>query len=412
MVMKKADQGASKKKWTNKRILLLVGGGMLLLFLGLYFFNVFAGGEAEEEEVYTLYTVRENDPLLFDGRVEAENTQQVFYDPTLGVVAEIHVEEGETVEEGAALVSYTNEENQLALEEQRRIVSRAQDRVQSAETDLADAQQALNTAEANLAQAEEANQVMEVGEDHDFSPDLSVIENDQMQYEAEKAEAQAEIETAEATIQEWEEQIEDAQIEINRLEEEITTTITAHFSGNVRVNEMEESQLEGSEDSFVEVISEEIEVLSSVSEYDYYTLSEGEEVTILPLQSNEEVSGTIVEIGKMPLSATGEEELGSRYPFIIHPEEAIHYGFNVEVQYNDGTIFLPDSVMQYDEESEEPYVFVYTEEGTVEKREVVIEEGEQVVELQSGLEADEEVVMEPSSTLQDGDSIAVIYDYD
>lgn len=397
----------SKVKWTNKKIVLIAIGVIAVLFIGVSLFRIL-GSEGEQDlTVYSVYQVRETDPLLFDGMVQAEQEQEEYVDPSLGVIAEIEVEDGEKIEAGEVMFSYTNEENQQLLDEQNRLHSRSSNRLSETEADLANAQSDLQTAEANI---EETNRQIEnhaPSEDAEFGLDqeLESLQSDRAGYEADKAEAEASIESAQMTIRELEEQLEDTVAEIERIRENITTTVEASVSGVVELDESV-SRSEVLEQPLVRILSDTIIVEATVSEYDYEELSVGAPVEVLLMNSDRIVNGEITTIASTPLGLEGDDS-SSRYAFMVLPEESIQYGFSVQVSYQDGSIHLPESALIMEEDG--TYVFLH-EGGTVKRREVSVLEAGSTFVLEDGVSVGEEIVLDPLPELEDGETIVIVDD--
>lgn len=408
---KENENRSFMKRIGEKKGLVTVGLIAVLLvvfFVVRYFQGISA--ESETEASYAVHIVREEDPVLFDGKVQAAEVQEAFYDPSKGVIAEVLVEDGQSVEEGTDLFTYTNEENQQLLDEQNRQYSRLEERRSEAETDLANAKAALNTANANIKKANQAIQSSTESSETSLSidPAAESAQTELMDYEAEKAEAEATIDSSEMTIEELTVQVEDIVYEIERLREGITTTIQSEFAGIVELSSSDPTSLQTSEQPVVRLMSNNLKIESTVSEYDYSKLSEDSPVDIYLMNSDRELSGTISNISSLPVQANAEGETSSRYPFTVIPEESVQYGFSVQIGYSEGVIYLPQNTVIEAEDGTNS-VFV-NEDGTVEKREVVLKEESHFYEVESGLEVDEEVLLDPDPALVNGDEVTVMYD--
>lgn len=409
----------TKKEKTNRSFLQRIGDKRALLTIGIIvviaviiliaqFFQQSQNG-SESEPSYSIHIVREEDPILFDGKVQAAEVQEEYYDASKGLIAEILVENGQEVEEGTDLFAYRNEENQQLLDEQNRQYDRSAQRYAEAETELANAKKTLATANGNIEesnrQAQASNEVSE--EELMLSPEAEKAQNQLMEAEADKAEAEAAIDGAEMTMDELEIQMEDITYEIEKLKKEISTTIQADFKGVVELSGVDPNKLQSSEQPVVRLMSNNLKIESSVSEYDYYKLSIDSPVDIYLLNSDRELKGKISKIDSLPIQAEAEGSTSSRYHFTVLPEESIQYGFSVQIGYSEGVMYLPQNAVI--EEGGKTMVYL-NKDGIVEKREVVVSEKSKLYVIESGLEADEEVLINPDPTLLDGDEVMVMYD--
>lgn len=409
----------TNKEKTNRSFLQRIGDKRALLTIGIIviiamiiliaqFFQRSKNG-SESELSYSVHIVREEDPILFDGKVQAAEVQEEYYDASKGLIAEILVENGQEVEEGTELFTYRNEENQQLLDEQNRQYDRLTQRYAEAETELANAKKALATANGNIEesnrQTQASNDVSE--EELMLSPEAEKAQNQLMEAEADKAEAEAAIEGAEMAMDELEIQMEDIAYEVEKLKKEISTTIQADFKGVVELSGVDPSKMQSSEQPIVRLMSNNLKIESSVSEYDYNKLSVDSPVDIYLLNSDRELKGKISKIDSLPMQAEAEGTSSSRYHFTVLPEESIQYGFSVQIGYSEGVMYLPQNAVI----EEEGKAMVYlNKDGIVEKREVVVTEKSNLYVIESGLEADEEVLINPDPALLDGDEIMVMYD--
>ncbi|WP_225742888.1 efflux RND transporter periplasmic adaptor subunit [Marinilactibacillus sp. Marseille-P9653] len=398
----------------------LITVGIIAVLIAIFFIVQAFQGSAigtETEQFYSIYTVREEDPVLFDGIVQASEVQEEYYDASNGVIGELLVENGQEVEEGTDLFTYTNEENQQLLNEQNRQYSRLEKRRSEAETELANARKASETADANITKSNrtiesagqsQLDQVDEESEQFTVNTELDTAQNDLLRYESDKAEADATVDSAQMSIRDLNEQMEDIEFEIERLRGDITTTVQANFDGIIELNQPNISSIQASEEPVIRLMSKEQKIDASVSEYDYDKITLEDTVEISLITSDRVLGGTVTKLSTLPMQASSEGgSSSSRYPFTVIPEESIQYGFSVQIGVDEGIVYLPQSVVI--EEEEGTIVFVHNE-GIVERREVQVTEDGSLYILESGLEMDEEVIMDPDMELADGDEVGVFYD--
>lgn len=201
-------------------------------------------------------------------------------------------------------------------------------------------------------------------------------------------------------------------------------TITANFSGIVQLNQEAIDQEGASQSPWLEVISENVEIVSSVSEYDYENLEEGQTVTVELMNSDRQVEGEITEIALTPsdsfssgggfdqdLSGGMSGELpvessdtagGTTYSFVVEPNDTIHYGYSVQVSLDSNQIVIPESSVV----GEEGEYGVFLVEGGIAKKQPV--EGQinnEVFEVNEGLEEGQKIVLDPDEDLRDGQEV-------
>lgn len=394
----------------DKKGLLTIGiiGIIVIIILITQFFQN-SEAEGKEEQAYSVHIVREEDPILFDGKVQAAKVQEEYYDASKGVIAELLVENGQEVEAGTGLFTYTNEENQQLLDEQNHQYSRLEERYAELETELANAKNAVNKANANI---EESSRQINLSSENSeaeivIEPENEEVQTKLMEAESDKVEAEAAIESQEMSLNELEDQMEDITYEIEKLRKGVTTTIQSDFEGVVELNKADPISLQSSEQPVIRLMSHDLKIESSVSEFDYNKLSVDSSVDIYLMNSDRELKGKITKIDSLPMQAAEEGPTSSRYPFSVLPEEAIQYGFSVQIGYSEGVMYLPKNTVIEEENTKFVYV---NKEGIVEKREITVSEESNIYIIESGLEIDEEVLLDPDSALTDGDEVMVMYD--
>ncbi|EXJ23932.1 periplasmic component of efflux system [Alkalibacterium sp. AK22] len=375
----------------------LLVGVLLVLIVGVQWVSGSESGTDEGAD-YTVYEVYEEAPVLFDGRVQALDIQEVYLDGGSEELVELYVTNGQTVEPGTELLTYQNEEAQRQLDDQRRQRERLVSRRSALETDRANAVNGRDRAEreGNQYKEDSALEGEAVGR---FESELS-------SYEMEIAEAEMEISQIDQADQDLLEQLEDLDFSINRLSDQAKVTEKAVISGQVHVNPGGTEDGQGTGAPYLSIVSEDVEIEASVSEYDFEKIKKGEKVHISLTNSDREMEGAITYVSSIPAQVSGENET-ARYLFTVSPDEPIQYGFSVEIAFYEGLIYLPASTVISEEEG--TYVYVYND-GTAERRPVEVESEGNMYLLKEGLMSGEEVLEEPEDTLSDGDEVSVRYD--
>ena len=115
--------------------------------------NSFSSKEVEPE--YTTYTITEMASLKLDGQVSFLDTRDIFFDPSLGKIAEINVENGKEVKKDSPLLTYNNSDIQATETEQANAVNRNNLQVQQAQENVNLATQKYNEALNKVAAAKQ-----------------------------------------------------------------------------------------------------------------------------------------------------------------------------------------------------------------------------------------------------------------
>ncbi|MDO4431769.1 MAG: biotin/lipoyl-binding protein [Aerococcaceae bacterium] len=418
---------------TKRKLIIAIVGG--LVFLGIVMFsiwNIFFGqsavpmtqdangnpvaiGENGEmpkgEVVYQTHLVFPQEPITLNGMAQLQSDSSYFYDATLGEIETIHVRDGQTVKKGDLLYSYYLDKNKYDLED----ATREQTNLYNQRVEL-------------------INQLTNVtGEYYNYQGDLIstywATDGKQQYYvlepigkttvaatpsaaAGEEAEAPAaDAEGIKAQIRQVNKQIEDVEIKLIRLKEQQYGQVKAKFSGKVVLDEQGK---DNSQIPLVRIISDEVAVTGSVTEYEFYTLANDRNVNLFVNAEERNVAGKMVEYDLIPAPAanttgtqqsqvatTSSGESNTRYRFVIAPDEFIQPGFSVKVQLTMPGYAIPkESII---EENGKNYVFV-VKEGIAHKTEVKLErQGVQQVAL-TGLQLEDEVLMNPVD-VKDGQAV-------
>lgn len=428
----------NNRRITNNKLLLFICGTILSVVIIFSVVTRLANKDDNESEIYTIYTIRESEPIVFEGLVEAKSVQEVYMDASLGTISEFFVENFQEVEEGTPLFNYVNEDNQYLLDEQKRVYQRVENRLANTEADLANAQSGLKTIEENIDVTEnelknykDSTQMPEIVSDVldnniekveseevelpvSYNPLLNsekqTLENKLLEFESEKSELQMEIEASQTTIQEYKEQVEDVTAEVERLQNNIKTTIKSRVNGVIEIDKDIEDFNDVREGPLALIVSNDVEINSSVSEFDYKNIYEGASVEIRIPNDDQIVDGKITSIDRRPSNGATTIESSndsSRYIFTVNPDEFIQYGYSVLIAIYQNTIKLPKSSVL--KENDLSYVYVY-KNGIAERKSVEVEEEGDLYRLESGLDIDDEILLDVSKDLEDGEEVMVQYD--
>lgn len=220
--MKKSGQ---KKR--NKKVWFGIGAAVVVVgFIGAK--TVFSSKEVEPE--YTTYTITEMASLKLDGQVSFLDTRDIFFDPSLGKIAEINVENGKEVKKDSPLLTYNNSDIQATETEQANAVNRNNLQVQQAQENVNLATQKYNEALNKVAAAKQKlNTAKEAEEKETLNAEIQQLNEAVSAANSEVAQANQALQLANS----------DAVGAANTLEQtrgKVNTVVTAPIDGQVTVD--------------------------------------------------------------------------------------------------------------------------------------------------------------------------------
>lgn len=384
----------------KRKIIVSIIGSVIALILIIFGTIRLHTPSAAATEGYALYQVEETDPLVFSGVVEPENTKTIYLDPTLGEITEIHVENGQSVEEGDTLLTYANDSIKDELTTAKRNRDRIASNISNTKEDIDLATERKSNAEQQLSNAKtELNSLS--SDDINYQVEKSALEQEIAQYEASIQSEEEVIRTLERTLQELEADSADNDANIASLEKNETTKVTADTEGIVRLQE------KGKTDAtipLIQILSKSVIVVGEVSEHDYHALSIDQEVIVKPISNDKEIKGSITFIDKLASSAL-EGSGAMTYRFDVAIDRFIQYGFSVQIVLPTEKLVVPESAVLENEEGE--FVFVY-EAGEAIKRSIVTTKENGLLVVSEGLEQGEQIIENPDEELESGQEVTVI----
>lgn len=266
--MKKSGQ---KKR--NKKVWFGIGAAVVVVgFIGAK--TVFSSKEVEPE--YTTYTITEMASLKLDGQVSFLDTRDIFFDPSLGKIAEINVENGKEVKKDSPLLTYNNSDIQATETEQANAVNRNNLQVQQAQENVNLATQKYNEALNKVAAAKQKlNTAKEAEEKETLNAEIQQLNEAVSAANSEVAQANQALQLANS----------DAVGAANTLEQtrgKVNTVVTAPIDGQVTVDA---SAMSSTDKPVIKIATQKKNIQGKVTEYDYDKLQTGEEVTVTTVGS-------------------------------------------------------------------------------------------------------------------------------
>ena len=384
--MKKSGQ---KKR--NKKVWFGIGAAVVVVgFIGAK--TVFSSKEVEPE--YTTYTITEMASLKLGGQVSFLDTRDIFFDPSLGKIAEINVENGKEVKKDSPLLTYNNSDIQATETEQANAVNRNNLQVQQAQENVNLATQKYNEALNKVAAAKQKlNTAKEAEEKETLNAEIQQLNEAVSAANSEVAQANQALQLANS----------DAVGAANTLEQtrgKVNTVVTAPIDGQVTVDA---SAMSSTDKPVIKIATQKKNIQGKVTEYDYDKLQTGEEVTVTTVGSGKSAPGKIVSIAQTPIAKNEGNPVVS-YQFTVEGDFPWAEGLSTSIAVPQKQMIIPTAAIQ--KEGEKEFVYVY-KAGKAKKTPIETETnlGRKVVK--SGLNWKDQVIANPNKELKDNQDVQV-----
>lgn len=402
-----------KKRFSKKQriIMILSFFAILLVVLGLAVVQLTKKQDTKSADpAYDQYEVTASDPLMFDGVVQPQDLQEIYYDGTLGKITSIAITDQQEVKKGDVLLTYENSTVQDQVTEQERSLNRASLSVDAAKENLQDAKDQQETSQSKLDEAKNK---------------LKAVDQTKPEGQAQASELQATVESLTAEVsaasestKQMEQALSSAQLDLNDANQavedskkNITTNVTSPIDGIIYLDEKGQSNPEV---PVVKVVSKEVVVKASVTEFDYQYVKVDTPVTVTPVVSDEAIKGTITSVSQLANSTTASNvatSLGdtssagtsATYPFTVTMEKPLQYGFNVQISLALNELRVPASTVVVEEDK----LFVYQVTDNIAHK-VAIEgsAANGFYTVTKGLQAKDKIILTVDDALKDGMTVA------
>ena len=351
------------------------------------------------------YKIASVEKVFINGILTPRESESIYIDSTKGEISEVHVTNGQTVNAGDSLFTYNNSTIEAQIEE-------ISEQITSNENSKVSINNKFTNSKNNLAEKEEQlKKLKNQLEEFNFEDQLQA-DNISMDIQQTTAEVSAYKEQVSA----YEEQIDNVNITLNslynkkeKLVAEKSFVVTAPIAGTIVLSSNEKDYTQ----PYIIIKSQELIVKGVVSEKDYSKIKVDDDISVSIISTNEIIEGKILEIDDRPVSNT-ELSLSqvtqttntnvSYYNVLItlNSQENLINGFHSQgkVTLGDDTIkVFKTSIIN---EEGKNYVFV-DKDGILDKVEISIkeEEGEYVI-VESGLNANDVVMKNPTSETKAG----------
>ena len=357
---------------------------------------------ANKPEYYKIESVEK---VFINGTLTPRESESIYIDSTKGEISEVHVTNGQAVNAGDSLFTYNNTVIEAQIDE-------ISEQITANENSKVSINNKLTNAKNNLEEKEnQLNKLKKQLEEFNFQDQVEA-DNISMNIQQTTAEVSAYKEQVSA----YEDQIDSVKTTLNSLynkKEKLTAdknfVVTAPISGTIVLSSNEKDYTQ----PYIIIESQELIVKGIVSEKDYTKIKVDDDISVSIISTNETIEGKILEIDDRPVSNT-ELNLSqvtqttntnvSYYNVLItlNSQENLINGFHSQgkVTLGDDTIkVFKTSVINEEGKS---YVFI-DKDGILDKVEISIkeEDGEYVI-VESGLNANDVVMKNPTSETKEG----------
>ena len=357
---------------------------------------------ANKPEYYKIESVEK---VFINGTLTPRESESIYIDSTKGEISEVHVTNGQAVNAGDSLFIYNNTVIESQIDEISEQITANENSKVSINNKLTNAKNSLEEKENQL------NKFKKQLEEFNFQDQVEA-DNISMNIQQTTAEVSAYKEQVSA----YEDQIDSVKTTLNSLynkKEKLTAdknfVVTAPISGTIVLSSNEKDYTQ----PYIIIESQELIVKGIVSEKDYTKIKVDDDISVSIISTNETIEGKILEIDDRPVSNT-ELNLSqvtqttntnvSYYNVLItlNSQENLINGFHSQgkVTLGDDTIkVFKTSVINEEGKS---YVFI-DKDGILDKVEISIkeEDGEYVI-VESGLNANDVVMKNPTSETKEG----------
>lgn len=409
----------------NKRMKLLTGvitgSTVVLLGSGYLVYRSVAvppteyvqAADGDENHYYELYTVTKQEPTSIDGKVSLTTDQVYYINPELGELNHLFVKDGQKVKKGETLFNYRQEKVTQEIEDAQRNVRRLMRNRQEAIQQLADmtgktydnyGNELVGYWAANGQYYYEVAADTKTTKESGFKEIIGPGEGNYMP-----------TNEGEASIQELNDQIEDLQIQVERLENQDQLNVKAKADGVVKVDRDGE---DNPSTPLVRVVSNKVSIVGEVGEYDFYALREDMPVKVHVNAENRDIEGRLVSFDDVPKSQmpTGQEDAlnttkqegtagNSRYGFTVAIDEFIQPGYSVKVQIGLDGVMVPQDAQVTDAKGD-PIVFVYRD-GKAHKVSLTMDQQGTSKVAVNGIKEGDQLILNPYN-LKDGQDVTIM----
>jgi HlyD family secretion protein len=377
-------------KMMKKKHIIFISIIVLIILAGViaYVVKNNKSSAAKKAGDIVMYTIPDKEKIFVNGVIIPEKTDNIYLDPTKGIVNKVSIINGQEVKKGEVLFTYKNEmitDQIKEIEQQVTASSNIKNKLLEKEKQAKEllVKQKAEAKELLVKQKAEAKeQVVEVGGGNSYiGASLT-------------ASTEAEISSYKDQIESVQTQIDAYQNQLKTLKGKEFTNVTASMDGKVLLND----SLDPSK-PYIVIETKSFYIKGSVNEKDQIKLKKDQLADILVFATNKTITGKLISVGDRPavaeINAAGGNGNISFYDanISLDSQENIISGFHVQatLQIEEGNIKIPKTSIL--EEASKSYVFKAVDKKLI-KQEIKYEKSD----------TDDVVVL---SGLKESDSITI-----
>lgn len=367
-----------KKKW----LWIVIGLVIIIVLVAIAFtLKQVNSSSSKKDEGYDTYEVKKENPINIEGKASPNAVKTYNNNSQVGDFQNALVKDGQKVKQGDKLINYDT--NSSKRQELANKVDQAQNQVNDDQ--------------------EQANQRPN---DKDVQSKLTQDQSS----------------------------LNEAQQQLSQHDKQLNDSMYASFDGKVNIKNDDEV---GDGEPILQLISNDPQIKSTVSEYDLDKIHTGDKVNVSVTSNGKKGHGEINKINELPTSydeSTSDQSAGSaqgedgqdsgasqasnpvqndpsggkegdtsKYTVIIGDLDIpVRSGLSMDARIPLNTMKLPDSVLTKDDK-----VFVVDSHHKAHKRNIKIERNNGQIIVKEGLKAGDKVIKHPKKTLNDGAKVEV-----
>lgn len=397
------------KKWW------FIGGGALLLGLIIVIINIITNKETPEAvdkgPSHSLLSLYPQESVAIDGQANLQTDDNYYFQNNQGNLDTIFVTDGQVVETGQSLFSYKQTDSTYEIEDAQRALNRLYTQRQEIQNQIW-----AGGVSASWGQNSKSTPIATPLNTQTDSTDQSNANADANGWlDSSGSEGVDPSASLKEQLRQINQQIEDAEINLGRLQSKTNQVIKARSSGRVIINRDAETNPNV---PLVRIVSEESSVIGTVGEFDFYLLEEGRQVELEVTATGETMKGEILSFDHVPTGSgtSNSSDSGSQdtvaspvassggkaqYQFTIKPEKHIQPGFSVTINLTMPGYIVPETAFK--KEGNTYYVYV-VRDHVAKKIAVKIEKQGKRYAIKNGVR-EGDLIIEDFMSVQDGDKV-------
>ena len=352
-----------KKKLQKKPFIFI---SISIIVLGIIVTTIFSivlmfKNSSSKNKGYSFYTIQKEPDYLFKGTVTANTTTDYTKNTALGELSKIDVIDGQKVNIGDILLTYTSSSDDLSSQEFE--VKNSKNNLSNAKSDL------LEITNKDVALRSKLSKVKDNVEKQEIT---NQIENNNDAWKT----AQRAVTAAELVL-------DQAQNSLNNKIEHQTVSVTSKTAGTVVMGTDSETS------PLLSIVSQDTFVQGEVSEYDYDILKINDSVNIETVDLKRKVTGKISYISPVP-EKTNDTSSFSIYKFKVNLDDSLQNGYTVQIHLPNTNLYIPKSAVKSGN--------VYVKDGnTIKKVKVQTKDSDGRLQIESGVKVGDKLIKEATN---------------